>query len=65
MVWKTLWAMLTICASIAVVFVAFFAMGYTFEKVAIQVRSDRCINSACDTPCANVKKFVRHQGECK
>lgn len=38
-----------------------FTAGYTAEKYYL---SDRCINSACDVPCSEVKRFKRHQGEC-
>lgn len=43
-----------------VLFVGFTA-GYATEKYA-EVRSAKCINSACETPCKPGQKFKRHEG---
>lgn len=40
-----------------------FTAGYTAEKYGPKLRADeRCINSACDLSCEQVKRFKRHQG---
>lgn len=39
-----------------------FTAGYTAEKYGAPLRSDRCINSACEKPCSEIKRFKRHEG---
>ena len=39
-----------------------FTAGYTSEKYGPQDDSLRCINAACERPCAGIKRFKRHEG---
>jgi hypothetical protein len=54
------WVLIIMAVCLVVMLTAFIG-GYVSETVAIN-RSDRCINSTCDTACKPNGRFVRHQG---
>lgn len=61
---KVLWKFIVRLLALIGFFTVIAMSSYTYHRDVKVVRSDRCINSACDQQKCSVR-FQRHMGECK